>query len=266
MNLLPGTSEEALVALVNEANPAMVTPLAVGDLYFGKVKQLSGGLVEIPAVAMYDSAFEGYVKFQYKRLDLSKAFGSVRPILRDIGYPSLHQLLPVINRNLGTSLTEEDVINTDIQWLGNNEQLNIQVTASASSLGYEGTFIILFTRVRPLLSKVVVERNLTVLKHPESPNLAKKSLSMHMYAIDFTDNVQDLAIYWTGVWWRYPSLKEVMRKQGFDNWPQGGRDDVKSYLTKNRPEANQAFKNVIIQRAPLIEGFTGDAYFHYNPV
>lgn len=263
MNLLPGTSEEALLALVNAANPGLPQPLKPGDLYFGKVKTLSGGKVQIPAVTMYDSAYEGYAKFEYRRLNLSQAFGSVRPALRDIGYPSLHQLLPVINARLGINLQPADVIDTKIDWLGNNEHLNIQVTASADSLGYEGTFVITFTRIRPLLSKVVTTSSLDVLKHPSEPTA--KSLPMHMYSLDFSENTAELLLYYNQLWWNLQALKRLMQGHGFADWPQGSaQNPVRAYLTKDRPEANQDFTNVIIQKAPVIPGWKGDAYFHYN--
>lgn len=264
MNLLPGTSEEALLALINTASPTLPQPLVPGDLYFGKIKTLSGGRVEIPAVTMYDSAYEGYVKFQYKRLNLSQAFGSVRPALRDIGYPSLHQLLPVINKALGINLQPRDVYDTQIAWLGNNENLNIQVTASAESLGYEGSFVVTFTRVRPMLTSVVTQPVLDVQVHPTDPVKALKSLSMHMYSLDFTGNESAFTIYYTGIWWNLGALRTLMTKHGFPNWPQGGRDDCKAYLTKDLPSANPAFTNVVVQKNVTINGYTGDAYFHYN--
>ena len=263
MNLLPGTSEEALLAMVNAANPGLPQPLKPGDLYFGKVKTLSGGKVQIPAVTMYDSAYEGYAKFEYRRLNLAQAFGSVRPALRDIGYPSLHQLLPVINQRLGINLQPSDVIDTKIDWLGNNEHLNIQVTASADSLGYEGSFVITFTRIRPLLNKVVAATSLDVLKHPSEPTA--QSLPMFMYSLDFSGNETALALYYGVLWLNPQALKRLMQGYGFADWPQVQKQgDVKAYLTKNRPEANQDFTNVIIQKAPAIAGWKGDAYFHYN--
>lgn len=265
MNLLPGTSEDALLALVNQAN-ALPQPLVEGDLYFGKVKTLSdgSGRVEIPAVTMYDSAYEGYVKFRYQRLNLTQAFGGTRPKLRDIGYPSLHQLLPVINKALGTTLGPEDVLNTDITWLNINEELNIQITASANSLGYEGAFIVTFTRVRPLLSKVVIQHSLDVQKHPTDPELAVKSLSMAMYSIDFSGNDTALRIYYTGIWYYIGLLRTLVAKHGFTNWPQGSGGDVVAYATKNLPSANPAFTNVIVQKNVSIPGYQGDAYFHFN--
>lgn len=267
MNLLPGSSEAALLELVNQANN-LAQPLVVGDLYFGKVKTLSGGLVEIPAVTMYDSAYEGYVKFRYQRLSLAKAFGTIRPQLRDIGYPTLHQLLPVINKKLGINLEPVDVVDVQFDWLGNNEQLNIQITATANSLGYEGSFIVTFTRVRPMLNKVVAVTSLDVLKHHTAPVDGKLSLAMALYDLDFTGHTtryEALAVYAPyRYWWNVGQLRTLMASYGFPNWPQAQIGTLKWGTTKQFPEANQAYKNVIIHPNPNIAGYTGDALFHYN--
>lgn len=263
MNLLPGSSEAALLELVNQAN-SLAQPLVEGDLYFGKVKALSGGLVEIPAVTMYDSAYEGYVKFRYQRLSLSKAFGSIRPSLRDIGYPTLHQLLPVINKQLGVNLQPIDVVDVQFDWLGNNEQLNIQITAATESLGYEGSFIITFTRVRPMLNKVVTATTLDVLEHHTAPVDGKLSLPMAMYSLDLSGNDDALRIYTPYQYWYNPGLlRTLMAGYGFPNWPHR-IGSLRWGATKDFPESNQAFTNVIVDKAPNIAGYTGDAYFHYN--
>jgi len=264
MNLLPGSSEAALLELVNQANN-LAQPLVEGDLYFGKVKALSGGLVEIPAVTMYDSAYEGYVKFRYQRLSLAKAFGTIRPQLRDIGYPTLHQLLPVINKKLGINLEPVDVVDVKFDWLGNNEQLNIQITASTESLGYEGSFIITFTRVRPMLNKVLTATSLDVLKHHTAPVENKLSLAMATYSIDFTDEKGSLQIYAPySYWYDTGKTRAMLATYGFPNWPQAQIGTLKWGLTSKFPEANQNFKNVIIHPNPNIAGYTGDAYLHYN--
>jgi hypothetical protein len=264
MNLLPGSSEAALLELVNQAN-SLAQPLEVGDLYFGKVKTLSGGLVEIPAVTMYDSAYEGYVKFRYQRLSLAKAFGTIRPQLRDIGYPTLHQLLPVINKKLGINLEPVDVVDVQFDWLGNNEQLNIQITATANSLGYEGSFIVTFTRVRPMLNKVVAATTLDVLKHHTTPVTGTLALAMATYSIDFTDEKNSLPIYAPYRYWaNIGATRTLLASYGFPNWPQAQIGTLKWGLTSSFPEANQSFKNVIIHPNPNIAGYTGDAYLHYN--
>lgn len=266
MNLLPGSSEDALIALVNQAN-TLSQPLVEGDLYFGKVKTLSdgSGRVEIPAVAMYDSAYEGYVKFRYKRLNLSQAFGGIRPKLRDIGYPSLHQLLPVINKALGTALETKDVIDTNIAWLNNNEEINIQITASANSIGYEGNFIVTFTRIRPMLQKVITNPDLDILDHPVDPTLSFKSIGMALYSLDFTDYPNETRVYTPlGIWANIGILQTLMAKFGFPNWPNGARNDVVTYVTKDVPEANQAFTHVTVQKNVTVAGHKGNAYFHFN--
>src|ERR1700690_790462 len=155
MSLLTGTAEDNLLALINQVNTFPV-PLASGDLYYGKIKQLTdgSGKIQLPTVTMYDAQYDGYVTFQYQRINLTKAFGGLRPRLSSLGQPTLYRLLPTLNRFLGLKFTERDVVDVNISWLGGNEQANIQIIAQPNSLGFEGSFVIQFTRVRPFLSVV----------------------------------------------------------------------------------------------------------------
>lgn len=264
MNLLPGSSEAAVLALINGENPQLPVPLAEGDLYFGRPKTLPSGRVEIPAVAMYDSTYEGYVKFEYQRLSLTKAFGNIRPRIRAVGYPTLHQLLPVVNKILGTTFGPSDIIDMDLSKINPNENANIKISASLASLGYEGWFVMTFTRIRPLLQEAVEIKNLNAMAHPVDPETGLLSLSMHTYSIDFTGSDRELMVYPTGIWQNLSLFRTMMATHGFNNWPQGKAGEVRSYAAKDLPEANKDFTNVVVQRNLEIDGYAGDAYFHYN--
>lgn len=264
MNLLPGSSEAAVLALINGENPQLPTELVEGDLYFGRPKTLPSGRVEIPAVAMYDSAYEGYLKLEYQRLSLTKAFGNIRPRIRAVGYPTLHQLLPVINKILGTTFVPSDIIDMDLSTVNLNENVNIKLTASLGSLGFEGWFTMTFTRIRPLLEEAVAIKSLNEMAHPIDPTSGLLSLSMHTYSVDFTGSDRELTVYPTGIWQNLSLLRTLMSSHGFDNWPQGKAGEVRLYATKDLPEANKDYTNVVVQRNLEIAGYAGDAYFHYN--
>jgi hypothetical protein len=141
MFLLPDGSKQSLVDAVNAVNtfPAEFTG---DDLYFGKIKTEANGKVSVPAVTMFNSEFEGYIRLNYERLDFGKAYGTIKPKIRRVGYPSLYRLLPIINETLGLSLTEDDVVDISITWLTDNEQINIPVIAKLDSLGYQGQFLV----------------------------------------------------------------------------------------------------------------------------
>jgi len=265
MFLLPGGSEQALVDAINAVNE-LPTPLAPDDLYLGKFTPVPNGQpgeISLPVVAMYNSDFEGYVRFTYNRLDLGKVYGTVKPSIRRVGYPTLYRLLPIINETLGLSLTENDVVDISITWLNDNEQINIPIVAKAESPVYEGQFVVEYVRVRPELATIVF-RDLDVLKHPIDPALGKKSIAMHTWSMDFTDFQSELLLR-NGTWWDITRVRRVMDKFGMPNWPQVPTSPwISVQSTKDVPTANKSFTHVIVQRDVNLPDMVGDAYIHFN--
>lgn len=267
MSTVSGSSEQRLIALINEVN-VLPTPLKEGALYYGKVHPMTdgSGKVRLPTVAMYDAEYDGYVTFEYRRINLSAALGGLKPVLHALGQPTLHRLLPTLNKLLGLSLTPRDVVDVNIAWLNGNEQANINIITTPNSLGYEGQFVVQFTRVRPLLDKVVKEKALDTLQHPDGIVQNKRSLALGTWGIDFSDHSDYLYVYYWGFWyWDY--VKQMFADAGFPNMPPPpDARRVIAYTTASRPEANQKFKNVIIYKDVNGPDYQGDAYIHYNPV
>lgn len=266
MLLLKGTSEKALVDLINASN-SLPVPLDVGDLYYGKPKPIAGGLTHLPVVTQYDNEeYEGYAKFEYRRLNLSVIFRDIRPLMEEVGQNSLVRLLPVVNKKVGLNLQPEDIIDQSIVWLGGNEQANLQFVISPNSLAYEGRLIIQFIRIRPTLQSIIPNRTLDVLQFPDPIVEGLKSLSMDTWGIDYTDDQAALRTYHQG--WFYPDrVKAVMERNGFPNFPVGVIGDDKKvalYATKDVPKANKAYSHVIIQKGVTTATHRGDAYFHFN--
>jgi hypothetical protein len=265
MFLLPGGSEQALIDAINAANNPP-TPLTAGDLYFGKITKVTGGEpgeVTLPVVAMYNSKFEGYLRFNYKRLDLGKVYGTIKPEIRRVGYPTLYRLLPIINETLGLDLSERDVVDVSITWLSDNERVNIPIVTKTESPAYEGQFVVEYQRVRPELASIVF-RDLDVMQHPIDPTLGKKSLAMHTWSMDFTD-FQSEFILLNGTWWDISRVRRVMDKFGMPNWPQVPRSPwLVLQATKDVPTANKDFTHVIIHREITFPDMVGDAYIHFN--
>jgi len=263
MLLLPGSSEEALVGLINEQN-ALAVPLEVGGLYYGNVKSLADGSIELPSVTMYSNEdYEGYARWKYRRINFDKVFGGVRPIIQDLGQTTIHRLLPILNKRLGLNLQPIDIINEPIDWLGGNEQANLVIKASPNSLGYEGTFVIQFIRIRPLLEVAIAEKELDVLSHHNPLDLGKPSLDMATWGLDFSYYSNILGVAWYG-WTNWPAVQKMFIEMGFPDIPVFMTQSVKSYSTKDVPEANQDFTNVCIQTGVDINGYKGDAYIHFN--
>lgn len=266
MSLMSGSSEQRLLALINEVN-VLPTPLKEGALYYGKVhpKTDGSGKVRLPTVTMFDAEYEGYVTFEYRRINLSDAWGGLKPALHALGQPTLHRLLPTLNKLLGLNLTPRDVADVNISWLNGNEQANIQIIAAPDSLGYEGSFVIQFTRVRPFLNDVVKQKALDTLQHPDGNDLAKRSLASGTWGIDFTEHLPIMIVYWWG-WPLMTQIREMFADYGFADIPQANQQyQIATYTTKQRPESNQAFNNVYIWRDVVGPDYQGDAYMHFNP-
>ena len=265
MFLLPGGSEQALIDLINDANPTFPTPLLPTDLYFGKIQTVgSDGTVSIPAVTMYSSQFEGYARFEYKRLDIGKVYSGIKPKVKRVGYPTLYRLLPIINETLGTSFTEDDVVDISITWLSANEQINIPIIAKPDSRAYEGQFLVEYTRVRPELAAIAVQ-DLTALQHPTDPALGKMSLGMALWSLDFTDEAEkSLLSIGLGTWTYLTQFRAAMAARGFPDWPRPPYWTLQTGETKNFPRANKDFQFVILQRDVELADYQGDAYIHYN--
>jgi hypothetical protein len=262
MFLLPDGSKQSLIDAVNAVNTFPVD-FSAGDLYFGKVRQEANGHVSVPAVTLHSSQFEGYIRLNYKRLDLGKAYGTVKPKIRRVGYPTLYRLLPIINETLGLSLTEADVTDISITWLNDNEQINIPVIAKANSLGFEGQFMLEYTRVRPELASLAF-KTLDVLKHPVDPTLGKKSIAMMTWGMDFSAEMVDDFTINVGIWWHHDKVAARMAELGFPDWPQVPYFTLNVLPTSKVPSANQEFEYVVIQPDIDLPDFVGDAYIHFN--
>lgn len=262
MFLLPGGSEQALIEAIRATNPG-ASDLTMDDLYFGKVKQsTTQGYVEAPVVAMYNSRFTGYLRLEYKRIDLGRAYNGVKPQVKRVGYPTLWRLLPIINETLGLSLSENDVADVDITWINDNEQINIPIITKSSSLGYEGQFIVEYHRVRPELASIAM-LELDVMQHPIDPAIGKKSLAMLLWSEDFTEDKEALTVLW-GKWWYHDKVVRVMAARGFPNWPQASGDMLGVYDTTKYKGANTAFTHVIVQKDLSFPDSQGTALIHYN--
>lgn len=261
MFLLPDGSKQSLIDAVNASNTFPVA-FTANDLYFGKVRTETNGRTSVPAVTMHNSQFEGYIRLNYERLDLGKVYGTIKPKIKRVGYPSLYRLLPIINETLGLSITEDDVVDISITWLTNNEQINIPVIAKVDSLGFTGQFLVEYTRVRPELAELAVTE-LDVLQHPIDPTLGKKSIAMLTWGIDFSGDMDDFFVN-VGTWWYPAKVKARMAELGFPDWPIPPYFALSPQPTSKVPTSNQEFEYVIIQKDVELADSIGDAYIHFN--
>ena len=263
MSLLSGTPKELVLSLINSNNELPV-PVTGENLYFGKPRMDADGLTTIlPTVSVLGEQYEGYVDFRYNRIDLSKAYDE-RPVLRAVGEATIYRMLPVINRALGLTLTEDDVLDADVALVEGGEEVNINVVTKATSLGYRGSFLIRFRRLRPLLNTIVLNKQLDELHQPGDPSLQKVCLPMAMYNIDFTADRAVLATTWNQYWFDIAGVQKLAAENGFPNWPPPEPNGVTTYVARNHPLANPKFDRVAVQKNVVGPTYAGDAFFHYN--
>lgn len=265
MLIVRGQAKETLVRLLNENN-VLPEALTVDGVVFGPARAISArpNGAEITLVPVIDSRYVGAVKVNYPRLNLTQAFGDVKPIITALGGSSLHSMLGTITEALGIDMLPEDVVDVKIDWLSTGGQVNIPIKAVPGSLGYVGSFLIQFNRLRPELDEFITNRDLPVFVHPVDPTLGKRSLSMETFGLDFTENLAGLGIR-NGRWLNSTYVADLMLSLGYPSWP--GVTNQKllySGSTANYAKANKNFDWVIVQPGIDQPLYKGDAYFHYN--
>lgn len=168
-----------------------------------------------------------------------------------------------MSRELGLSLTTDDIVDADMTLINPGEQANIELISTKKSLAYTGKFIVRWMRIRLALAIALKKNELPELNHLPALPADKRSLEMAMYAIDFTPYTADLRL-WGSNWWFPDKVKEVAAVNGFPDWPTAEVNGVRDSSTAAEPLANKAFARVIIQKNVVVGNFKGDAYFHYN--
>jgi len=265
MSFLPAAPKDDLLAAINAANPNLPVPMSADHLYFGHARLDADGVTAVvPTTAMLGGKYRGYVDFRYKRINLSKVFDT-RPQLHAVGASTLHGMLDVVNRFLGLNLTPDDVIDTNVATVGSGEQVNINIQALASSLGYEGSMVVQFFRIRPFMNHVITNAELAVMNHFADATIAKKDLDMQMWNVDFSNSVAALKVTTGNYWASVPAVQALMAEEfGYTDWPAPQVKGVTDYATKDYPGANTKFQRVAVQKQVVGSTYQGNALFHYN--
>lgn len=263
MSLLPATPREVVLSLIAQQNTLPV-PLDASQLYFGAARFDTDGVTTIlPTTAMLGGQWRGYQNFKYKRLNLSKIY-DVAPIVSDVGGPTLYSMLDIVNKNLGMNFTPEDVLDTNVAYVGAGEQVNISVVAQPGSVGYAGSFFFRFIRLRVTFTVAVKNTTLSALVYPGHPVTGKRNLSLMMWNHDFSADVASLKLR-GNTWASQPAVATLMQDFGITDWPAPMVNGVTDYATKDYPGANTNFQRVTVQKTVNGSSYAGDALFHYNP-
>ena len=278
MILVPGKGKDVLVDLINQQN-TFPYPLTPDDIFISAPKTLGGvnpTAVEVKVIPLPGTVYEGEVPVTYRRMDLTSAFGDMRPRVVGRSNGNLHSMLPYISKQLGIDLLPEDFVQVDYSWLEDNEEANIRLEAVKDSLSYVGDFTIVFTRRRTQLDEALgVTTDLDVLRAPgstvEGLDAGKIPVSMATWSYDFTEHYSAIRKH---KWYNLPADPSALRQVMFDafgyvNWPYGWENSHRDFATKDVPEANPDYDRVIlsnigkhINNAGL--PYEGMAYLHYN--
>lgn len=273
MLLVPGRGKDVIIGLLNDA-VTFPSPLTSDDVFISPPKAVSGPnptMVEVKVIGLPDGPFEGAIPVRYQRMDLSAAFGDIRPRIEGASSGSLHALLPLLSEKLGIALYPEDILETDYSYIDQDEQINLQLKADPASLSYVGEGVIMFTRRRYQLSDVVVSANaLDVVRFPGDSNTGKAQVNMKTYSTDFTPYYSSVQRHKNYNLPANPTAQRQLMQQlfGWINWPYGWNIPLYDYATSEVPEANQDYDRVLVQSLAGATGITyeGTAYFHYNVV
>lgn len=264
MSLYPATPTEMVLSLINQQN-TLPTPLTEDNLYFGTAHLDTDGVTSIlPTTAQLGGEYEGYATFRYTRVNLSTAYDTL-PVISDVGGPTLWSMLPIVNQVLGLNLTDEDVLDSNISYIGAGARVNVNVVAAPGSLGYTGQFAFLFLRQYINFPTAIPNTTLNTLQWLSDPTTDKVDVSMMMWDTDFSNDVAAIKVS-NSTWVSQPAVAQLMSDQ-FDitDWPAPQVNGVKDYATINYPGANTNFQRVVVQTGVVGSTYQGTALFHYNP-
>lgn len=257
MFLLDGRSDTIVTNIINTLNPRLPVLLTGQDFYFGKGTNVLSS-TRLPSVTMYTSPYKGSVVFTIERIDLNEVFGDTIPTVVGVAKPTLHDLLPDLNKLLGVNFHAYDIVNYTLTWLGDGEEINLRVRAKDNSPGYRGDFIIKYIQRRVKLHEAIKVLDLGVLEHPKDITGTLPSMSHLTWGLDFSAYSKWLTV--TDGLWDYPTdVIAIMAELGVSNW--NNNNPVVTYDTSNLETANKAYRTVLLQKCN-IAGYEGYAYFH----
>lgn len=257
MFLLDGRSDVIITDLLNTLNPRLPIALTGQDLYFGKGKIVLSS-TSLPTVAMYKSPYKGSVVLTIERINLGAVFGTTVPTVTGVAKPTLHDLLPELNKLLGVNLHTSDIINYTLTWLGDGEEINLRIRAKENSPGYSGDFVIKYIQRRVRLDESVKMVELNTLTLPDGLSGDKTSVSHLTWGLDFSPYAKWLTIT-DGRWDNPAEVISIMEELNIVGW--NNLHDVAIYDTATLPTSNKLFTTVLLQKSN-IEDYEGFAYFH----
>jgi hypothetical protein len=268
MSFVPN-AHDRLLALINQANPSAPKPIDATDLYLGTARldtSATDGISSVvPTVGMLGTVYTGYQDFKYKRLNLSTAYDFI-PVMQSVGSTSLYNMLDIVNAFLGLNFTQADVVDTSVATVADGAAVNINIQTKPGSLGYVGSMVLEFRRIRPEMTAVLRNPILPVLTHEIDPSQHKLDVGMLMWNVDMSPYNLLNMVGANGAWKNPALIAFIMNQQfGFTDWPTAAVKTVADYATTQYPGANTTFQRVAVQTGVVGATYEGTALFHYNP-
>ena len=261
MGIITDSPKELLLSQINSAN-SPVFPLTLENAYFGIPSLKTDGTSVIPIGGFLGSEYTGYSSITTRRINLSKAMGSV-PLIKATSALSIYDLLPTLSRELGFTFNQEDIVNSNLSTIDVGEQANVEIAAAKNSLSYTGKFVVKYQRIRIALTIALAKNTLGELRQLPTIPINRRSLEMSMFNMDFTDYKANFRLQ-NGTWYYPTRIRAMAMENGFSDWPTAERYTVQDVSTKDNLYANKAYDRVVIQDNVDIDGLKGSAYFHYN--
>lgn len=206
----------------------------------------------IPGFGYYNEKEISYTRIPLTEYLTNTTVRSIVPLTKEA-------FMIQLNAVYDLELSLEDLEEFVIPEITLNDSVAIDLTAAASSIGFQGFAQVTYTYGRPLIESVIIVRDLTVLKFviPNSSYLS----ALHMtWGKDFT-SVRDAIKVKNSTYTDWDALQVACQ---FLNIPVWGKGNIIDIPTSADPLANTAFDRVVIQRSVVSAGMLGDLYFHYN--
>jgi len=272
--------DEMVRDLINRKNETALVAFDPSNLIFGKAAVLSNdptANTKVQVRGVQNEVYAGQLQVTYNRLDLGVLFqGDYRAAFTALGQSTLYKLLPDLNRGLGLNLTEKDVQDIDLKLLEQGDQVTLEIRAKPGSVAYIGLMRVLFNRRQVLLTDVVTTDTLPAFMHPDPVLEGYQSAGLLTWGQDFTLIQQHLKVNrygnnYKGSWQTEANLRAALTEfYGIESWPTldtsvTSKMTVRDYATKDHPDANRDFQRVAVQTSLRSNGYSGTAFFHYNP-
>ncbi|MGG4591652.1 hypothetical protein ACLPJK_25695 [Pseudomonas aeruginosa] len=218
-----------------------------------------------------DSTYDGSVKVNYNRLNLSDLGYLIGGSVDTVAVDTIAQLGQWLNERFGTNFNESDLVDGPLS-LSDGVPTDVTLTAASTSLAWTGQVTLNVTQRLYRLEDYLTVKRLPGLQYPElddrKPFAAAYSYWRNCNAIkDALIAIVDAAAYDTA------ALASALVSLTGDQWKSAGNSRyslegstfVYNGTTNGRADANDGYQNVlIIKLGDAALGLGGNLILHYD--